>query len=374
MIIGQLATLSSIKELKKHRKKHPALYEKIVKTDDSIRRYYSDNASVSYAEYIKDKLFEIEAPTQEVALFFARIDDKRWYGVVFENSVPTREIQGAWEYIRSELEYEFHQCNGKAIYSAGELPEFRGVDIVAIELSEAGREYELRPTNKGMKTKIAMVVVFVMILFAVVFVRFLPDESEVPVNSVSPQDVWADQVIDEYEAANVLTNASRLLAYAGLLPGGYQWEQIQLIDGQLELQIKPKENANPFALDHFADEQASLSFSESKHLAFWKLNKTLTSMTYNVSDYESAVLYQLKAIGAQIESVQVQSYDNITVNDYRVVFDAHKGWVALVAEILQGAPVSVIDLVIAPNANGISITATLRIQGTNETTDKKAKA
>ncbi|MEO0889281.1 MAG: hypothetical protein AAFX97_03750, partial [Pseudomonadota bacterium] len=106
MQLAQHAVLGNAKALKTHRQQNPARYERVIRKGKQLWRYYSDNPSTLYGEFLLDQL---EGDLYGRFLYAEKLDDGVWYMASFTPELE-QEAMGSLVTLNHTFGYALHHA------------------------------------------------------------------------------------------------------------------------------------------------------------------------------------------------------------------------------------------------------------------------
>ena len=237
MIIPRLAALPNSAALREHRSRYPSQFEKIIKHDEGLTRYYSDSAATCIGEWVLTQL----VPAHSEWLLLLPMDNTNWYGLhVNAGRVQTESVETSLTALITRLAFECE--HSEQLYSSDNaiaLPadlKAKCSTVNAFNLHAIADQFVLKKSERFPK-KIILGLTGAIITSGALWFALLNPPAVKQNNQHDPLALWITQLAQTPTAESVLKQSQLLLNSTRLLPSQWQVKSTTLSGTQLTLQL-----------------------------------------------------------------------------------------------------------------------------------------
>ncbi|MGF1894069.1 hypothetical protein L4D18_21855 [Vibrio campbellii] len=369
MQLAQHAVLDSAKALKLHRQQNPARYERVIEKGKQLWRYYSDNPSTLYGEFLLDQL---EGDLYGRFLYAEKLDTGMWYMASFTPELEQEAI-GSLATLNHTFGYALHHAERLLVtLKEDHLANDKRCTLIPIPDKTKLADYELSLKKKTRGAVVALRLVLALCL-GVIGSTWMMQPTTVT-NTAYPIDTakmlyqqsWSSKV----NAYDALMSSRNLLIEASLMPTGMSGQALILEDQTLTIPIAKEnvtraiEKAWQKATPHLA------TYYQSYDNLSGNLSLPLPSppawRAYSVHGYRATLTDALERLGAQVTEQQTQQIEGTTITTMFIeTEDASIGKLGIMADLLNTpfVALSQLDMEINEHYQLSTLNFTLDVQG-----------
>lgn len=369
MQLAQHAVLGNAKALKTHRQQNPARYERVIRKGKQLWRYYSDNPSTLYGEFLLDQL---EGDLYGRFLYAEKLDDGVWYMASFTPELE-QEATGSLVTLNHTFGYALHHAERllvtvKEDFLANDercilIPVPDKTKLVDYELSIKRKSRGLVVALSGALALCAGVMGSTWMMHSTTATT---EAETIPSAKMLYQQSWSSKV----NAYDALMSSRNLLIEASLMPTGMSGQALILEDQKLTIPIA-KENVSR-AIEK-AWQQATphlATYYQSYDNLSGNLSLPLPSppawRAYSVHGYRATLTDALERLGAQVTEQQTQQIEGTTMTTIFIeTEDASIGKLGIMADLLNTpfVALSQLDMELNEHYQLSTLNFTLDVQG-----------
>ncbi|MEL7326526.1 MAG: hypothetical protein AAGJ90_14030 [Pseudomonadota bacterium] len=369
MQLAQHAVLGNAKALKTHRQQNPARYERVIRKGKQLWRYYSDNPSTLYGEFLLDQL---EGDLYGRFLYAEKLDDGVWYMASFTPELE-QEAMGSLVTLNHTFGYALHHAERllvtvKEDFLANDercilIPVPDKTKLVDYELSIKRKSRGLVVALSGALALCAGVMGSTWMMHSTTATT---EAETIPSAKMLYQQSWSSKV----NAYDALMSSRNLLIEASLMPTGMSGQALILEDQKLTIPIA-KENVSR-AIEK-AWQQATphlATYYQSYDNLSGNLSLPLPSppawRAYSVHGYRATLTDALERLGAQVTEQQTQQIEGTTMTTIFIeTEDASIGKLGIMADLLNTpfVALSQLDMELNEHYQLSTLNFTLDVQG-----------
>lgn len=361
--------LGNAKALKTHRQQNPARYERVIRKGKQLWRYYSDNPSTLYGEFLLDQL---EGDLYGRFLYAEKLDDGVWYMASFTPELE-QEAMGSLVTLNHTFGYALHHAERllvtvKEDFLANDercilIPVPDKTKLVDYELSIKRKSRGLVVALSGALALCAGVMGSTWMMHSTTATT---EAETIPSAKMLYQQSWSSKV----NAYDALMSSRNLLIEASLMPTGMSGQALILEDQKLTIPIA-KENVSR-AIEK-AWQQATphlATYYQSYDNLSGNLSLPLPSppawRAYSVHGYRATLTDALERLGAQVTEQQTQQIEGTTMTTIFIeTEDASIGKLGIMADLLNTpfVALSQLDMELNEHYQLSTLNFTLDVQG-----------
>ncbi|MEE1981520.1 hypothetical protein [Shewanella xiamenensis] len=368
MRLPQLAELPNNSALRDHRLKHPSQYEKIIKHDDGLTRYFSDTTATCVGEWVLTQF----VPAHTEWLLLLSIDTERWYGLhVNQGRVLSECVATNLTELITQLAYECE--HSEQIYSPDsnlELPaklKTKCSTVNAFNLNAIPNQFILKK-KEVLPKKTILGLIGALITGSALWFMFMNHTPVKQGNQTDPLALWITQLAQTPTAESVFVQSQLLLDSARLLPKQWELASMTLSGTQLALQLNSDEpSANRALLMAWLlsleRNEWQWNDSERQITAFIPLSPQL--QIDSLGEYPELLYEDLRLLNAEslaISHMGITGAVDLWTISGKFLQTAYSRPSTL-ASLLKNKPVFLQEFTIQPGNEGLDITFSFTILG-----------
>ncbi len=364
--LANRALLKSAKELKTHRQRQPARFERILELQGKYVRYFSDEPAVLFGEFVLDKLKENGDPMGRL-IFVQRLDESHWYFAEYLDGLLVRENTGLLDHLYQQFSYSLRDCSNVIATDKAFHGIFNNENIVFVSpmpLDELESYTIQAKQNTRIDIKWFVAAIILVLGISIGFALYPKPE---PVKKVVIDDsktIYSRTHASHSNAKDALLSSLNLLVDASLMPSGMEATKVVLSGQTLTMPITENDIA-PSIKNAWLESVPGIKSVYSDSNVMFLLTPPDKWQPYEIKGYIEHVQDALFYMGGTLKRESEQFVEGYKIGTYQLKFAGQAGQVSVIAELLDEpfVTVSFLEMEMTTDYQINNLNMTLNVQG-----------
>lgn len=373
-LVPEIARLPlSFAALQKHRKLHPAPFEKIFKKDNAQYRYYGQELCSCIGEYL---LAKMPLHQTDWVMFIALKNDdvlSPIYGLHVSNNAVVQEKISTFDALLTDFDYPLNQSSVIYIHSNHTPEHLLTIFASKIKSSELSLDfippqYNLKPLSKLNAKHVLAISVLGLCGVGALF-SLTNVDSPAPKTQIDPWEAWVFNYTAQTPAAPLLKLSSTFIALGWSLP--QDWFVVDVIQTgvTLSLTVAPKDGARQSSFNAWRDTlpgEISVTPVDRNYMVSINIDSEAQAKLYVAGHFPQRFHDDLVGFGAkELSFIETPASNDTREWTYQFKLPATNiNTLALLSEITQKKPLFISHLKLSPLTPPlVDVTMTLTLIG-----------
>ncbi|WP_412497212.1 hypothetical protein [Vibrio fluvialis] len=345
MLLANRVVLPDMWAVRKHQKNFRCEFERVIKRDNDVVRYYSKSSALLIGLYIEHSL---ETQGDQIGrLVYLQCFGNSWYGAVFVDGLLLDEHIDSLSDLIETLGYDLHLAD-KVWVSGGEIDAYKAkqeeIDAL-VNLETLPDSYQLKTPPRSIKSSlligIGTLLVF-LVVTAIVFSLATPKSPKSVQHSITPEQQFTMSYGAMLSAGDALANAIKLSSELALMPEGMSADAVRLVAPTLQSVIKYGAVRDKVKREWFSEHKTlAKSYVEDRELFDIPVETMGPLVIYDVADYLQQMRDALELIGVKVSTKEPLTFGSIQKVSLSLEMRGSPGLLPFIQEIIDAPMVTV---------------------------------